>query len=148
MDGTAQYTDDIPQVDGELYAALVLSQHAHAEIVSINADKALAMAGVHEFVSAKDLSAKQNKFATTITPDELVFADTHVYCVGMIIGLVLADNQDLAQRAARAVQVHLFSGNISCITFCKISYITLIFFLYKQVITVSTGATIIFPIKK
>ena len=128
MDGTAQYTDDIPQVDGELYAALVLSQHAHAEIVSINADKALAMAGVHEFVSAKDLSAKQNKFATTITPDELVFADTHVYCVGMIIGLVLADNQDLAQRAARAVQVHLFSGNISCITFCKISYITLIFF--------------------
>ena len=66
MDGTAQYTDDIPEVDGELYAGLVLSKHAHAQILSINADQALAMKGVHHFVSAKDLSEGQNKFGTTI----------------------------------------------------------------------------------
>ena len=68
------------------------------------------MAGVHGFVSAKDLSADQNRFGTTIAQDEVVFADTHVYCMGMIIGVVLADDQETAQRAARAVQVEYKAG--------------------------------------
>ena len=66
MDGTAQYTDDIPSVDGELYAGLVMSTKAHAQILSINTDAALAIDGVHTFVCAKDLTESQNNFSTTI----------------------------------------------------------------------------------
>ena len=84
---------------------LILSKHAHAEIISINTDTALAIDGVHSFVSAKDLSTDQNKFGTSIVQDECVFADTHVYCMGMIIGIVLANDQETAQRAARAVHI-------------------------------------------
>jgi len=105
VDGTAQYTDDIPSVEGELYAGLVMSTKAHAQILSINADKALAMEGVHTFVCAKDLTEKQNTFGTTIVQDERVFADKFVHCVGNIIGVILANDQDTAQKAARAVQV-------------------------------------------
>ena len=37
--------------------------------------------------------------------DEPVFADGEVITFGQIIGVVLASNQSLAQRAARAVRV-------------------------------------------
>ena len=49
---------------------------------------------------------------TSIFLDEYVFADGHVYCVGMVIGLVLAEDQETAQRAARAVQVNVVRGGV------------------------------------
>ena len=46
--------DDIPHIQGELYAGLVLSSHAHARI-TVDASCALQMEGVKGFVSAKDV---------------------------------------------------------------------------------------------
>ena len=46
--------DDIPHIQGELYAGLVLSSHAHARI-TVDASRALQMEGVKGFVSAKDV---------------------------------------------------------------------------------------------
>lgn len=40
-----------------------------------------------------------------IEKDEPVFADGKVICFGQVIGVVLARNQPLAQRAAKAVKV-------------------------------------------
>ena len=46
--------DDIPGQEGELYAGLVLSGHAHAHI-TVDASAALAMEGVVDYVSVKDV---------------------------------------------------------------------------------------------
>lgn len=81
---------------------------------------------MHSFVSAKDLSTDQNRFGTSIVQDEFVFADTHVYCMGMIIGIVLADDQETAQRAARAVHIE-YKARIYILTF---DYFCLLFLTY------------------
>ncbi|CAG8500087.1 2263_t:CDS:10 [Ambispora leptoticha] len=101
--GEAVYLDDIPKVHGELYGALLLSQEPHAKILSIDASEALAQLGVHGFFSAKDIPG-ENKWGP-IFHDEEVFASTEVYCVGQIIGLIVADTQTLAQEAVRLVKV-------------------------------------------
>ena len=44
--GEAVYTDDIPEVRGTLYAALVLSPVAHGELIGEGIDRA-AIAGGH-----------------------------------------------------------------------------------------------------
>ena len=49
--GEAVYIDDIPYVEGELYAGLVLSEKAHANILHIDASQSLKMDGVIDFVS-------------------------------------------------------------------------------------------------
>ena len=49
--GEAVYIDDIPYVEGELYAGLVLSEKAHANILDIDASESLKMDGVIDFVS-------------------------------------------------------------------------------------------------
>ena len=105
VDGSAQYTDDIPHIDGELYAGLVLSTKAHAEILNIDVSHALAMEGVHEWVSSKDLKDGRNVFGTAVFRDEVVFAEEKVYCIGMIIGVIIADDQETAQKAARKVKI-------------------------------------------
>ncbi len=99
--GEARYTDDIPRCEGELYAGLVMSTHAHAQI-SVDWSRSDALEGVHGHVTVNDLPGSNE---TGLFNDELVFADGEVTHFGQIIGMVLADNQMLAQRAAKLVQV-------------------------------------------
>ena len=99
--GEARYTDDIPRVAGELYAGLVLSTHAHAKI-SVDWAPVLSVDGVWGHVTVQDVPGS-NK--TGLFNDEEVFADGKVTHFGQVIGMVLAKNQIIAQRAARLVEV-------------------------------------------
>lgn len=99
--GEARYTDDIPKMAGELYAGLVLSTHAHANF-TVDWSPALSLEGVWGHVTAQDVPGS-NK--TGMYTDEEVFADRKVTHFGQIIGMVLAKNQMLAQRAANLVRV-------------------------------------------
>uniref|UniRef100_A0A1B6KEG1 FAD-binding PCMH-type domain-containing protein n=1 Tax=Graphocephala atropunctata TaxID=36148 RepID=A0A1B6KEG1_9HEMI len=102
--GEAIYCDDIPHWDDQLYLSLVFSSHTRARILNIDASAALSLPGVHAFYSAKDLPGKSNFFGP-ILKDDLVFADSEVLCAGQVIGAVVADTQNLAQRAAKLVKV-------------------------------------------
>ncbi|CAI8021900.1 Xanthine dehydrogenase/oxidase [Geodia barretti] len=99
--GEARYLDDVPRLEGELYGGLVLSQHAHA-IISVDASAALVMEGVVDYVSVTDVPGDN---MIGINNDEPVFADGKVMSFGQIIGVVLATDKPLAQRAAKAVRV-------------------------------------------
>ncbi|CAH1763525.1 16119_t:CDS:10 [Entrophospora sp. SA101] len=94
--GTAIYTDDIPKVHGELYGALLLSQKPHAKILNIDAIIALSQPGVKGFFTAKDVPG-QNIWGP-VSHDEEVFAR-------QIIGLIVAENQSIAQEAVNLVKV-------------------------------------------
>lgn len=99
--GEAHYTDDLPRQDGELYAGFVMSTHAHAKI-SVDWSHALSMEGVRGYVTVDDVPGSN---MTGLFSDEKVFADGEVTHFGQIIGMVLAENQMLAQRAAKLVEV-------------------------------------------
>ncbi|XP_021921362.1 xanthine dehydrogenase isoform X2 [Zootermopsis nevadensis] len=103
--GEAVYCDDMPYFENELYLALVLSSRAHAEIVSIDASKALSLEGVHAFFSAKDLQEPQFRNCHGIIHDDEVFAAGKVTTQGQVIGAVVAVDQIIAQRAAKLVRV-------------------------------------------
>lgn len=102
--GEAVYCDDLPKFENELYLALVLSTKAHAKIISIDETEAMRQPGVHRFFSAKDLTEHQNQVGPIFHDDE-VFASEKVITQGQVIGAIVADNQTIAQRAARLVKV-------------------------------------------
>ncbi|XP_069624485.1 xanthine dehydrogenase/oxidase isoform X2 [Ranitomeya imitator] len=100
--GEAIYCDDIPHYENELYLGLITSTKAHAKIISIDKSGAEASPGFVCFLSAKDIPGSN---ITGIRYDEQTFAEETVTCVGQIIGAIVADTQEHAQRAAKAVQI-------------------------------------------
>jgi xanthine dehydrogenase/oxidase len=75
----------------------------HAAFSSINADKALAIAGVLAFVSANDVPGKNiegGDFA-----DEQIFASEFVVAHNQPIGLIVAETRLIARTAAKLVEV-------------------------------------------
>ncbi|XP_036603994.1 xanthine dehydrogenase/oxidase isoform X1 [Trichosurus vulpecula] len=100
--GEAVYCDDIPVFSNELYLRLVTSTKAHAKIKSIDASEAQKVPGFVCFISADDIPGSNE---TGIYNDETVFAKHKVTCVGHIIGAVVTDTPEHAQRAAQAVKI-------------------------------------------
>ncbi|XP_041469067.1 xanthine dehydrogenase/oxidase-like [Lytechinus variegatus] len=101
--GEAVYIDDMPSIAGELYLAFVMSQKAHAKIISIDPSKALSLEGVHDFLSYKDVLGSNH--VGSVFHDEELLATTEVHHVGQPIGAIIAETQALAQRGARLVQI-------------------------------------------
>ncbi|CAG9798537.1 unnamed protein product [Chironomus riparius] len=102
--GEAIYVDDVSRHEDELYLALVLSTKAHAKILSIDANEALKLPGVHAFFSAKDLTPNQNKIGPVFHDEELFISEI-VTSKGQTLGAIAADDQNIAQKAARLVKV-------------------------------------------
>uniref|UniRef100_A0A6A7FS67 xanthine dehydrogenase n=1 Tax=Hirondellea gigas TaxID=1518452 RepID=A0A6A7FS67_9CRUS len=108
--GEAVYIDDLPRYEDELFGTLVVSTKAKAKIVSIDATEALALQGVHRFVTAQDLPGDRNKMGPMFQ-DEEVFARNEVVCVGQVIGLIVADDRKLSFRAATMVKIEYTETN-------------------------------------
>ncbi len=99
--GAAHYIDDLPELKGTLFAAPILSKVAHGRLRGVDAAAALALPGVCGVVLAADVPG--DKILAAFGHDEPVFALDSVQHVGQVIGLVVADSQRLARRAARLV---------------------------------------------
>ncbi|GAB0094386.1 Xanthine dehydrogenase [Sergentomyia squamirostris] len=99
--GEAIYCDDIPRFENELFLAFVLSQKSHARIINVDAEEALKEPGVVAFFSAKDLTGERNIYPN----NEEVFVTSTVTSQGQIIGVILAESQSVAKRAAKLVKV-------------------------------------------
>ncbi|KAF1982852.1 hypothetical protein K402DRAFT_466465 [Aulographum hederae CBS 113979] len=102
--GEAEYVDDIPPQNQELFGGLVLSARAHAKIISIDWEPALMCPGVVSYIDKHSLPKELNIWGS-IKKDEPFFADGLVESHGQIIGMVYADSAIEAQRAARAVVI-------------------------------------------
>ncbi|XP_019522839.1 PREDICTED: xanthine dehydrogenase/oxidase [Hipposideros armiger] len=100
--GEAVYCDDMPRYDNELYLRLVTSTQAHAKIKSIDTSEAQKVPGFVCFISADDVPGSNE---TGLSNDETVFAKDKVTCVGHIIGAVVTDTREHAQRAAQGVKI-------------------------------------------
>ncbi len=101
--GQATYTDDIPEVQGTLHAALGLSSKAHAKIVALDLAPVRASAGVVAVYTVADIPGTND--CGPIIHDDPILADGLVMYVGQPIFIVVADTHDNARRAARLGQV-------------------------------------------
>ena len=101
--GEATYTDDVPELQGTLHAALGLSQKAHANITSINLEAVKAAAGVVAVLRAADIPGIND--CGPILHDDPILADGLVQYIGQPIFAVIADSHEHARRAVRLAQI-------------------------------------------
>ncbi|KAF2847600.1 hypothetical protein T440DRAFT_501003 [Plenodomus tracheiphilus IPT5] len=102
--GEAEYIDDMPRLDRELFGGLVMSTKAHAKLLSVDWEPALLMPGVSGYIDKSSIPANVNIWGS-IKKDEPFFADDKVLSHGQVIGMVYADTALEAQAAARAVKI-------------------------------------------
>jgi len=113
--GQGRFTDDVAPA-GQLHAVFVRSSHAHARIVSIEADAA-AMPGVAAVFTGAQLVAAGIKALPTVVPfkrsdgrdvqtaPRRALAHERVRYVGEPVAMVVAASRDAARAAADAVFV-------------------------------------------
>lgn len=98
--GDAKYTADIYE-PGMLYARLKTSIKAHAKIKSININDAKKIDGVKSIITGQDVS-----ILTGVTlQDRPILAMEKVRYYGEAIALVVADSEDIAEKACEAILV-------------------------------------------
>ncbi|MFZ4480212.1 MAG: xanthine dehydrogenase molybdopterin binding subunit [Rhodoferax sp.] len=103
--GQATYTDDIPELRGTLYAALVLSPVAHGELLGegIARSSLLAQPGVVAVFTASDIPGENN--CGPIVHDDPFLADGKVQFLGQPVAVVVARSMLDARQAARSAVV-------------------------------------------
>jgi xanthine dehydrogenase large subunit len=103
--GLATYTDDIPELRGTLYAALVTSPVAHGELIGegIDREALLAEHGVVAVFTAKDIPGENN--CGPIIHDDPFLADGVVQFLGQPVAVVVAWDMLYAREAAKRARV-------------------------------------------
>jgi len=103
--GESIYLDDIPLIEGTLYACVYDSPVAHGKLINLYTTEAENSAGVVKIITAKDLIG-ENEIGG-ILPDEPLFAETEVHFQGMPIALVLAESEEQARSAAKLIKAEI-----------------------------------------
>ena len=101
--GESQYIDDVPPPEGLLFACPVVSTVGHGRIVGFDAGDAVKIPGVQAVLTAEDIPGENQ--VGPIIPDEALLAVGEVHFIGQPIGLVVADSQSAARRAANCVRI-------------------------------------------
>ncbi|MGD9893242.1 MAG: xanthine dehydrogenase family protein molybdopterin-binding subunit, partial [Dehalococcoidia bacterium] len=109
--GRAQYAADV-RFTGMLFARTLRSPHAHARILSINLDKALAVPGVKAIVTSADLPSVEDRMqdlgegaANLRELSDNVLAGEKVLYRGHAIAGVAATSPHIAQEAIDLIEV-------------------------------------------
>ncbi len=103
--GESVYLDDIPIVQGTLYACVFDSPIAHGKLKSVDTSRAQNSEGVIRTITAADLIG-ENQIGG-IVPDEPLLAEAEVHFAGQPIVIVVAETEDLAHRAAKKITAEI-----------------------------------------
>jgi xanthine dehydrogenase large subunit len=98
MNGTAAYTDDVPERQGTLHCALGLAPVAKGKLLSIDLDTVKRMPGVVRVLTGADIPAEND--CGTVGNDEPVLCDKQIGFLGQPIFAVVAKTRRQALRAA------------------------------------------------
>ena len=113
LTGAGNYTDDINR-PGQLYAYILRSPHAHAEIVGIDTSKASAGSGVNAVFTGADLQigglpcgwlVNSKDGSPMVEPPHPILAKGKVRHVGDPVAVVIAETLEQAKDASELVEV-------------------------------------------
>lgn len=101
LTGRGRYGDDAPLRAGTLHAAVLRSPHAHARLLAVRGDKALAMPGVRAVLTGEDVRRWSKPFIVAVKqPMELwALAIDKVRYVGEPVAVVVAESRYRAEDA-------------------------------------------------
>ncbi len=107
LSGTALFADDLPVRGNTLYAAILRSPHAHAEILSIDTSAALARPGVHAVIVGRDAREHTEPFIVGVKApiDDWTLALDKVRYYGEPVAVVVASDRYKAEDALDAIEV-------------------------------------------
>ncbi len=100
--GESIYLDDIPLLQGTLFACVYDSPVAHGVLKKVEIEEAEKSKGVVKIILAKDLIGANQ--IGGILPDEPLLADGEVHFQGMPIALVLAETEEQARAAVKKIK--------------------------------------------
>jgi xanthine dehydrogenase large subunit len=103
--GESIYLDDIPLIQGTLYACVYDSPVAHGVLKSVEIAEAEKSEGVVKIILAKDLIGENQIGA--VLPDEPLLADAEVHFQGMPVAIVLAETEEQARIAAKKIKAEI-----------------------------------------
>jgi 2-furoyl-CoA dehydrogenase large subunit len=107
LTGRGRYGDDIAIKPGTLHAAVLRSPHAHAELVSIDAQAASKLPGVRAVLTRDDLRAWSRPFVVGVKSpmEQWSLAMDRVRYVGEPVAVVMAESRALAEDALDLIKV-------------------------------------------
>jgi xanthine dehydrogenase large subunit len=103
--GESVYLDDVPLLEGTLFACVYDSPVAHGKLKSVDLSEAEKAPGVVRIITAKDLVG-ENQIGG-ILPDEPLLADAEVHFCGMPVALVLAETERAAHAAVKLIKAEI-----------------------------------------
>ena len=103
--GESIYLDDIPILQGTLFAAAFGSPIAHGKITRLDLTAAEQSPGVVRIFTYRDIPG-ENQIGGII-PDEPLFAESHVHFIGMPLALVVAESDAAARHALGKIVVEI-----------------------------------------
>ena len=103
--GESIYLDDIPVINGTLFAAVFGSPVAHGKILSLDLSEAEVMEGVVRIFTYKDIPGKNQ--IGGIVPDEPLLAEDEVHFDGMPVALIIATSTEVAYAAVKKIKIEI-----------------------------------------
>src|SRR5687767_10348899 len=103
--GESIYLDDLPLLEGSLFAAAFPSPIAHGVIKSLDILAAASVPGVVQIFTAKDVTGINQ--IGGIVPDEPLLADHDVHFCGMPVAFVVAESEEAARAAVHEIIVEI-----------------------------------------
>lgn len=102
VSGKANYVDDIPEVEGTLYAGLGLAEIAHGKIIKMDLSAVWQAEGVVSVLTGTELL--HNNCGPVVADEPIIATDT-VSFFGQVIFVVVAKTYQQAQQASRLAKV-------------------------------------------
>ena len=102
VSGKANYVDDIPEIEGTLYAGLGLAEIAHGKIINMDLSAVWQAEGVVSVLTSTELL--HNNCGPVVADEPIIATDT-VSFFGQVIFVVVAKTYQQAQQASRLAKV-------------------------------------------